>query len=1070
LPLARGRGTSRQTTCISNVETADLRRFARELGVTTSTLVQGAFALLLSRYTGVEDVIFGLTVSGRPAALAGIDTMLGLFINTIPVAVRCSVELSVGEWLRALQEASVEANAYDHAPLYDIQKWVGAGGRALFDALLVFENYPAHRGANAALRLGAVQTEESTNYALTIGVASGETLDVMFEYDRAHFDDAGIARLGAHFSHLVREITRDASRRLGDIALTLDPPRDEPAPRGDAFDGALSIEGRIAQLATETPDAIALDTSARRVSYAELNREASAVGRALRERGVGMETVVAVCMRRSAEAVIAMLGIWKAGAAFLPIDPSYPAQRVRAMIESSGATLLIADLEEGNQGRRELEGIARLDLRQIRRAASDDFTVSVDASALAYVISTSGSTGTPKAVGVSRAALLHHVRAALSLYETTAIDVALHFASWSFDAAIEQWVVPLLAGARLVLSDDATWPVETLASEIERRHLTQIDLPPAYLADLVRHLVAEERTLDLRLCIVGGEALPGDVFDSVRRALPRARIVNAYGPTEAVVTPMAWSPDAGSICATEYAPIGVPIGDRVAYVLDGALHPLPPGVAGELCVGGPALARGYLGRPDLTALHFVPDPAGPPGARMYRTGDRARWLESGVAEFRGRRDDQIKLRGFRIELGEIEAKLRAVSAIEGAVAVLRDDRLVAYVVDAKQDAAREERATEIRDELRRSLPVHMVPSAVVFLKQLPRTPSGKVDKKSLPPPDANRTSAPPTSPIEIEIAAIWKELLGVDAVGRDDHFFEIGGHSLRALAFVTRIGQRFGVEIPLARFLERPTIAAVGDWMQGAAPRTSSPLVPLNGSPSTRPPLFCLHAAGGTVFAYDEVARKIAPDRPAIGVLCRSFVDPSFEDTSLDEMSRAYAALLCEAQPEGAFALLGWSLGGALAVGVAHHLEQRGRTVQFLGFVDGFVPNVPLSKHRDADSEAAPAAIDIAPEESGTLAQFRPEEIAMGRAVMDRLTVLARDYALPRVRVRPHCWWASETANDAMLAQQTLERALHQMPKWSAIIPSTHTTILRSPEFLESLRHALRAAPFSSPALPRSPS
>jgi amino acid adenylation domain-containing protein len=740
------------------------------------------------------------------------------------------------------------------------------------------------------------------------------------------------------------------------------------------------------------------------------------------------------------------------------------------MIEDARAALLFTDRGDPAE-LRAVPGVLQLDLDGVTGECGD-FAVSVDPRALAYVIYTSGSTGAPKAVAVSRAAIAEHARAAAAFYQLTSADVALHFASWSFDAAIEQWVVPLLVGGRLVISGNETWAVEKLVAEVARRGISQIDLPPAYLADLARHLDARGRTLDLRVCITGGEAITAQLYQQLRRVLPRTRIVNAYGPTEAVVTPMAWSQGSREICATTFAPIGQSLGQRATYILDHDLHPVPTGVAGELFLAGAALARGYLGRPALTALRFVPDPFGPPGTRMYRTGDRARWIEGGDVEYLGRADDQVKLRGFRIELGEIEARLLEVAGVDEAAVILREERLVAYVAAAAGALPEEGLSRKIREALRRTLPEQMIPSAIVTLATLPRTTSGKIDKKALPRAKLEISSAPPVGPVEVELAAMWKELLALDDVGRLDHFFAIGGHSLRALAFSALVAKRFDTELPLGRFLADPTIAAVAQFLSDGSSEQRSPLVPLNQSPSQLPPLFCLHAAGGTVFAYHELARRIAPLRPVIGVLCRSFVNPAFVDVSIEQMSRDYAALLAEAQPEGAFSLLGWSLGGALAIGVAHHLEQRGRTVEFLGFVDGFVPNLP-ERDRGDPSEAGPSSFEVAPptpldDEITHLGRFSAREIAVGQTVMDRLTALSRAYTLPAVRAELHCWWASATANDAALAQRFLERAVRQMPKWSAVIPSTHSTILGSEEFLRSLGESLPPSQPVSFAIARS--
>jgi amino acid adenylation domain-containing protein len=521
---------------------------------------------------------------------------------------------------------------------------------------------------------------------------------------------------------------------------------------------------------------------------------------------------VGVCVERSVSAVVAMLGVLSAGAAFVPLDPEYPSERLRTMADDAGVRALLV----GNAVRTRLEpaaGVVCLNLdddidadaappgRELR-------ALPIEPGQLAYLIYTSGSTGKPKGVAVSHGALAAHCAAALVSYGLGEHDVGLEFAPFSFDAALEQWLLPLLAGGRLVVRGAEIWTPEEAHRVLDQERITWLQLPPSYCAELAHWAQRNDKTLPLRVCSLGGEGLPREGLRAIRALAPEATVVNAYGPAEAVITPLVWHDD-GKEPATAYAPLGRPLAARTIHVLDTNLEPAPIGVIGELYIEGGTLARGYHAQPALTAARFLPAAH---GARLYRTGDLGRFLADGTLEFVGRRDHQIKLRGFRIELGEIESALlthadvseAAVLLVEGAGA----PRLVAYVA-----ADNEHLADALRARLKAALPRHMLPSHVVVLGALPRTPNGKVDRKALLAIEApRRTYVAARNEDERVLAVLFADLLqSAQPIGSSDDFFACGGDSLLALRLVARIKDELGVELPVRTVFEAPELAALAE-------------------------------------------------------------------------------------------------------------------------------------------------------------------------------------------------------------------------------------------------------------------
>ncbi len=817
-----GYGHQALYTRLDSDATEHLKRFAQAQRVTLNTLVQGAWLLLLSRYSGQRCVSFGATVAGRPASLEASERILGLFINTLPVVCEVAPEQCVGDWLRALQDYNLEMREQEYTPLSDIQRWAGRSGQSLFDSIIVFENHPVDRTLrdwrDDSLRFGEMRSAGLTNFPMDLMVTSDDSgLAIEYMFLREHFAEASVERLRTDMEGLLAALSGDAECRLGNIGL--------PSARVPLADGACPdryplVHQRIGEWSRRTPDAIALVFDERSHSFAELDARANRLAHALVERGVAADVRVGVALPRGTELVVALLAVLKAGGAYVPLDLAYPRERLAYLMQDSGIALLLSESQALVQlpvpaGVPAL-ALDRLDLLEHPAQAPQ---VEVHPANLAYVIYTSGSTGLPKGVAVSHGPLAMHIDAVGERYEMTPADRELHFMSFAFDGAHERWLTALGHGGSLLLRDDALWTPEQTYAAMQRHGVTVAAFPPVYLQQLAEHAERDGNPPPVRIYCFGGDAVPVAGFELAKRALKPRYIINGYGPTETVVTPLIWKAAMDTECGAAYAPIGSFVGERCGYVLDADLNPLPAGVAGELYLGGVGLARGYLQRPGLSAERFVANPFSRAGERLYRTGDLVRQREDGTFDYLGRIDNQVKVRGFRIELGEIEACLgehpavreALVIAVEGAAGA----QLVAYLVpqaEALASATLEVQAAlrnELKALLRDSLPEYMVPAHLLFLERLPLSPNGKVDRKALPAPDASllqEAYVAPRSELECQVAAIWQEVLKLQRVGLDDHFFELGGHSLLAINVISRIQLELGMKLTPQLLFQFPTL------------------------------------------------------------------------------------------------------------------------------------------------------------------------------------------------------------------------------------------------------------------------
>jgi amino acid adenylation domain-containing protein/non-ribosomal peptide synthase protein (TIGR01720 family) len=847
-PPVGAEGSEAYRVALDSRATQRLADFARQQKVTLNTVLQAAWSLLLHRYTGQDCVVFGATVAGRSAPLPGIEEQLGLFINTLPLVCAMKPEQSVSQWLGELQGLNLAMREFEHVPLYHIQGWAGQQGLALFDSLLVFENFPVaealKQGAPAGLSFGNLHNHERTHYPLTLGIELGEGLNLDFSYDAARFSAAQVVELSANLQHLLMQLMALPDAALGALELLDVEGKNallalsQPAPV--QLSTTLLVHEQIAAQAAATPNALALQVDGQSLSYVQMNTQANRLAHRLIENGAGPGKRVGLALHRGPQLIVSLLAVLKSGAAYVPLDPSYPAERLAYMIDDSRLDVLLCEsgLLENAQG------VRRLSLDDNAGFPEHDPQNHAGAEDLAYVIYTSGSTGQPKGVAIAHAALREFCQSAADYSVLSAADRVLQFATFSFDGFVEQCFPALCVGAALIMRGDALWDAGRLASEIVEQGVTVADLPAAYWYLLARDCASGVvRDLgDLRQVHVGGEAMSVEGLRLWHQAgLSHVRLLNTYGPTEATVVSSVHECRLDDASDAFGIPIGRAIAGRALYVLDASGQLLPNGGVGELCIGAPAcLAQSYFDRPALTAERFLPDPfAREPGARLYRSGDLARYNTDGRLEYVGRIDHQVKIRGFRIEMGEIEACLQAREDVREAAVIAQDGtQLVAYVVASDAVVSETDYLESLKAVLRQSLPEYMVPSHLILLARLPLNNNGKLDRRALPrieASDVQRDFVAPAQGLETQLALIWQDVLQVEQVGRNDNFFELGGHSLLVLQVISRVRQQLHLELSvsslfsaanLAEFAERAALANVsGQPILQPAPVDQPPML-----------------------------------------------------------------------------------------------------------------------------------------------------------------------------------------------------------------------------------------------------
>jgi amino acid adenylation domain-containing protein len=934
-----------------------LKGLSRERGVTLFMTLLAGWQLVLSRYAGQERVVVGTPIAGRGQLQT--EELIGFFVNTLVLHSDMSGDPTTAELLERVREMVLEAYAHQDVPfeklVEELQPERSLSRTPLFQVMFAFQNAPRETLAASDMDMEVLDSGAVPEVKFELTLELEETARGIFgslAYNRELYAEETIRRIGEHYVEVLEEMARRPEGRVSEISLLTAEEEHQLLVENNRTERVYASELWIHQLfeaqAERTPDAVAVVYGDEQVTYAALDRRSNQLAHYLRKQGVGAETPVGVLLERSVGLVVGLLGILKAGGVYVPLDLAYPRERLAFMVADSGAAVALVGAE-GERGEWESSGVRVVSLEGEWERIAGESEARVEAASgggeaageqLAYVVYTSGSTGTPKGVAVSHTSLLNLVYWHLRQFEVSSDDRATQLAGLAFDASVWELWPYLAAGATLHLAADETRISPQALQEWLLSSGITISFLPTPMAERMLNLTWPTKVA-LRKVLTGGDKLtqypPGDI---------PFQLVNNYGPTENTVVTTSTVVRAGGDARETSPPIGHPIDNVRVYILDGRGRAVPVGVAGEVYIAGESLARGYLNRPAATGERFIADPySDRAGARMYRSGDMARYKANGNIEFLGRADNQVKLRGYRIELGEIETLLSRHPLIGEAVVQVREDalgdkRLVAYVV-VKQ-AAQAPTSGELREYLKERVPDYMVASAFVLLDELPLTPNGKVDRRALPAPersiDTEKEIVAPRNAVEEQLTQVWQELLDVEPISVKDNFFEVGGHSLLAVRLMSRIEQQWGHTLPLATLFQGGTIEYLAKLLDAAPSATRwSPLVALQPNGARRP-FFCVHPVGGHVLCYAPLASHWESDRPLYGLQAQGLEAGQVPSAQIDEMARHYIEAMRVVQPEGPYLLGGWSVGGVIAFEMARQLQLQEQEVALLALFDSQMP------------------------------------------------------------------------------------------------------------------------------------
>jgi amino acid adenylation domain-containing protein len=932
-----------------------LKALSRSENSTLFMTLLAAFQVLLSRYTGLDDIPVGSPIAGRTQVET--EGLIGFFVNTLVLRGDLSGDPSFRQLLARVRETALEAFAHQDLPfeklVEELQPVRTPSQTPLFQILFQVATSPREEPKFPDLKVSwfPFQTE-SAKFDLSLSVIDRpDRFSTVIEYRTDLYDRETIRRMLGHWQVLLTGIATDPDRPISDIPLIGDAERRQILVDWNATKCGYPREKSVAEVfeaqAAATPDAIALLFEAERMTYAELNTRANRLAHCLRDRGVSAETPVGVFLERSPDLVVALLAILKAGGAYVPLDPSYPRERLGLLIRETGMGLLLTD---GGLANRLPTGdgfsILRLESEAgaIRAQPGENVPSTASGDSVAYVMYTSGSTGTPKGVLVPHRGILRLVKG-VEYVRIGPEDVFLQLAAISFDASTFELWGALLNGARCVLFPGRVPMPSDLRSVIAQHHVSILWLTASLFDAIVDKDAAA--LSGIRHLLIGGEALSVEHVRRALESLPTTQITNGYGPTESTTFACCYRIPNRLPESVHSIPIGRPISNTRAYILDRRRQPVPVGIAGELHIGGDGLARGYLDNPELTAEKFILDPfSREPGERLYRTGDLARYRSDGQIEFLGRLDKQLKIRGFRVEPGEIEAVVAGHPAVASAVVVAREDvpgdrRLVAYLT--RRDGRRDP-LPDVRDFLASKLPEYMVPSAFVVLGSLPLNATGKVDWRALPHPvreqaELGTGAARPQDTLELVLLKIWEDTLELPSIGVEDDFFELGGHSLLAVRLFAEIEKSFGRRLPLATLFQAPTVARLAAKLREKgweAPWSS--LVVIQRGARERSPFLCVPGAGGNILGFCDLARHLGPNQPVYGLQARGLDGQAEPLTRIQDIAAHYIEEIKAVLPNGPFLLGGFSFGGSVAFEMARQLDLGGDPVALVVLFDAFAP------------------------------------------------------------------------------------------------------------------------------------
>lgn len=962
---------------MSKEETAALSELALQQNATLSSALQSVWSILLSRYQRSNDVLFGTVVSGRPADLAGVDRMVGLFINVIPRRIQLTDQMTFRSLLSETQQQSLAAEPHQYIPIYDIQ--AKAGQQQLIDHIVVFENVPAAKKDEQESLLGFTVEDmnvyEKSNYDLNLLASPGEQLQLKLAFNQRAFDPAFVHKLKDQLTLLIRGTIKHPDQSVHTLTLVTKQEKQRMLEEWNAPElehDQLYLTKWFEHNVRKQPNAVALSAGDHTMTYAELNEQANRLARHLQKNGVNHQTVTAILAERTPELIVSLLAVLKAGATYVPIDPDYPESRIQYMLKDSGATHLLTHSSFISQTRSlAFDGTYLFaDDQEILLMSSENLPLEAGLDDTAYIMYTSGTTGQPKGIMTTHSNIARVVKNTnyLTILET---DTLLSLSNSVFDGFTFDVYGALLNGAKLVLPQKETiLDMGKLTELIKGEHISVMFVPTALF-----HLLVDEGTdwmRGVRKVLFGGERASVQHVRKAFDVMGKGRLLNVYGPTESTVFATYYPIDEAIPLEAHSIPIGKPLNQTGAYILSEHRQLQPIGMVGELCLSGKGLAKGYLNRPDLTKQVFIPHPFAS-GERLYRTGDLAYFRENGLIEYAGRVDDQVKIRGHRIELTEIEANLLMHPGVKQAVLLADHDetnhtRLLAYITC---DDAWKGKLDDIKSRLKERLPAYMLPHELIELENLPLTPNGKVDKRQLPKPEApqgNRRVKLPANEVEQKLLVMWREVLEREDISTDDHFFELGGHSLKAMSLLSKVSKEFEVQVPIHLLFETPTIEALSHYIQHQDGETAGYLVFNEFQTST---VFALPPLPGYGFIYQEAAKTLDDVR----LIAFDFIETN------NRMAQ-YVQHIQHLQPKGPLTLMGYSGGCYLAFELVQALEQGGRTVEKVIMIDSY------KKIGESDLEGRSIDDDI----EAIVHQTKQSELAQGEIVQEALAQKTRAY------------------------------------------------------------------------------
>ena len=923
-------------------------------GATLFMTTLAAFQTLLFRYTGQEDIVVGTPIAGRNRE--EIEGLIGFFVNTLALRTDVSGNPTFRQLLGRVKEIALGAFAHQDLPFEKLVEELNperdVSHSPVFQVMFGMQNVPRDAPALNGLSITRVQLPSVTaKFDLSLFISeTASGLNCWLEYNTDLFDETTVSRMLRHFEHLLEMIVADPDRPILRLPLLTPAERSQLLTGKNAGESDFpkqSIHTAFEQQVEKTPNSVAVISEQGKLTYADLDRRANQLAHHLQKSGVRRGDLVGLCIERSPEMLVSLVGILKAGAAYLPLDPSYPQERLSLMLEDGNIKVLLTldRLQENLPPHTAKTVLIDRDWETIARESAVSFATAATTEDLAYVMYTSGSTGKPKAVAVTHQSVLRLVKQT-NYAKLGADEVFLQFAPLSFDASTFEIWGSLLNGGKLVVMPPGLVSLAQLGEAIKHNGVTTLWLTAGLFQQMVETELESLR--GLRQLLAGGDALPVSHVEQVARELKDCQLINGYGPTENTTFTCCYPVQRGERFAGS-VPIGFPISNTQAYVLDTELEPVPVGVVGELYAGGAGLAIGYLNDAALTAARFVPNPfSNAPGARLYRTGDYARVKADGSIEFVGRIDQQVKLRGHRIELTEIEGALKQHAAVRDAVVVMRrsgrgNKHLTAYII-ANSDLTEAKLAGELKSLLRQSLPDYMAPSYFLFLEEFPLSANGKIDRRALPVPHETRQELEqphiaPRDDLETRLAHIWERVLGVESVGVRDSFFDLGGHSLLAVRLVWEIEKEFGQRLPLVSFFHDSTIEYLAGLLRRGVSSISWPTLVKIQTEGSKAPLICVSMPNVNALGYRSLARYLGANQPVFGLQAQYPEDLEGEHSqaAVDSIATEYLEALRAVQPNGPYQFIGLCRGAHIAFEMARRLEREGQKIAFLGIIDTWV-------------------------------------------------------------------------------------------------------------------------------------